>query len=332
MNMSNFYSSVEYLEIEAKLKILASDIWDNAIKMPQIEEWLSQFDGQILSAEEEKLYMALALSKFIFFSQRMIREMLISLYRDYFRTPIIHEIRKKNNHTTNFELLNKLYEDELKASRFISVGNPAESGAHLLYIFRQVNDLKKSLFRDLYHAFKAETDENGEIKWIARDSKIKRYVFFDDFVGGGTQITGYLKETLNNIRHHNPDVKIIFMSIFSTAKGLNILNQPDVFNGNAICLFELDESYKSCTPGARYFEKIKWFNIDNFKKIIEHYGSSLYPNPLGHSDCELLIGFSHNTPNNTLPVFWKEGYIPETHNSWFPIFKRFEKNYGSVRS
>lgn len=89
------FSSVDYLEIESKLKILASDIWDNAIKMPEIEEWLSQFTGQILSEQEEKLYMTLALSKFIFFSQRMIREMLISLYRDYFRTPIIHELRKK---------------------------------------------------------------------------------------------------------------------------------------------------------------------------------------------------------------------------------------------
>ena len=176
------FSSVDYLEIESKLKILASDIWDNAIKMPEIEEWLSQFTGQILSEQEEKLYMTLALSKFIFFSQRMIREMLISLYR-LFRTPIIHELRKKNNHTTNFELLNNLFEEELKLSRFISVGNPAESGAHLLYIFRQVNDLKKFLFRDLYHAFKAESDENGKIKWIARDTNIKRYVF-DDFVGG----------------------------------------------------------------------------------------------------------------------------------------------------
>ncbi|WP_447293762.1 phosphoribosyltransferase-like protein, partial [Acinetobacter baumannii] len=93
-----------------------------------------------------------------------------------------------------------------------------------------------------------------------------------------------------------------------------------------------DESYKSCTTGARYFKKVDWFNMENFKKIIEHYGSPLYSNPFGHSDCELLIGFSHNTPNNTLPVFWKDGYIPETNNSWFPIFKRFEKNYGSVRS
>ncbi|WP_151779139.1 phosphoribosyltransferase-like protein [Acinetobacter bereziniae] len=330
--MNDFFSSADYLEIESKLKILASDIWDNAIKMPQIEAWLSQFTGQILSEEEEKLYMSLALSKFIFFSQRMIREMLISLYRDYFRTPIIHEIRKANNHTTNFELLNNLYNEELKLSRFISVGNPAESGAHLLYIFRQVNDLKKFLFRDLYHAFNAESDENGKIKWIARDINIKRYVFFDDFVGGGTQITGYLKDTLANIKENNPDIQISFISIFSTTQGLEVLNHPNVFDGNAVCLFELDESFKSCTSGARYFKKVEWFNMENFKKIIEHYGSPLYSNPFGHSDCELLIGFSHNTPNNTLPVFWKDGYIPEMSNSWFPIFKRFEKNYGSVRS
>lgn len=53
--MNDFFSSVDYLEIESKLKILASDIWDNAIKMPEIEEWLSQFTGQILSEQEEKI-------------------------------------------------------------------------------------------------------------------------------------------------------------------------------------------------------------------------------------------------------------------------------------
>ena len=83
----------------------------------------------------------------------------------------------KNNHTTNFELLNNLFEEELKLSRFISVGNPAESGAHLLYIFRQVNDLKNFYLEIFIMRLKAESDENGKIKWIARDTNIKRYVF-----------------------------------------------------------------------------------------------------------------------------------------------------------
>ena len=46
------------------------------------------------------------------------------------------------------------------------------------------------------------------------------------------------------------------MSIFSTSQGLEVLNDHNVFNGNAVCLFELDESYKSCTTGARYFKKL----------------------------------------------------------------------------
>lgn len=71
--------------------------------------------------------------------------------------------------------------------------------------------------------------------------------------------------------------------------------------------------------------------MENFKKIIEHYGSPLYSNPFGHSDCELLIGFSHNTPNNTLPVFGKMVIYQKRIILGF-LFSKDLKNYGSVRS
>ncbi|WP_089606605.1 phosphoribosyltransferase-like protein [Acinetobacter piscicola] len=331
--MSKFYNTEKFTEIEADLEILTAQVWDHVIEMPEILEWLKQFDGQVLPEEEEKEYMLIALSKFMFFSQRMIREMLISLYRDNFKAPLIQQIRRENNNSLDFKFLDEQYSNELKLSRFIGVGNPAESGAHLLYIFRQVNDLRKVLFRDLYHSFEPKTNSNNTINWCAREPNIKRYVFFDDFVGGGTQITSYLKENLLNIKKNNPTIELSFLSIFSTTEGLITLNKPEIFDGKATCLFELDDTYKSCFADARYFNKLEKFDMDKFKKIVNHYGSYLYPNyPLGHSNCELMIGFSHNTPNNTLPIFWKNGYIESLQNDWFPIFKRFEKNYGSMRS
>jgi hypothetical protein len=56
------------------------------------------------------------------------------------------------------------------------------------------------------------------------------------------------------------------------------------------------------------------------------YGSQLdCTAPLGFSDCQLLIGFHHNTPNSTLPIIWfdEPGGPP-----WTPIFRRYSKYFG----
>lgn len=316
----------------SKLQLLSQNVWDYACEKPQINKWLKQFNGQVFEEAEEQKYMIYALTKFMYFSQRMVREMLISLYRDSVRASIIQNIRRNNSHTRNLEQLNNLYDDDLKKTLFIGIGNPAESGAHLLYIFRQVNDLEKNLFSDLHGAFDILSDEENSLpSWKLRDkySDIKRIIFFDDFVGGGTQASRYLAKPLSSIRKNYPLMEIIFISLFSTTEGLEKLNEKANFNGKATCLFELDKTYKSCSQNPRYFEHSKsWFDLDKFRLIVEHYGDNLYPEgPLGHSQCELLIGFSHNTPNNTLPIFWKNGRTAD-NSIWHPIFARFDKNYG----
>lgn len=317
-----------------KLQILNQCVWDNVCDKPQINKWLEQFKGDVIAADDEKKYMIYALSKFMFFSQRMVREMLISLYRDFIKAPIIQNIRRNHENTTNSKQITKLYSENLNTTRFIGVGNPAESGAHLLYIFRQVNNLEKKLFCDLHGAFDIVTDPNGEApQWVARVENIKRYIFFDDFVGGGTQASRYLEKPIASIRNNNPDIELIFISLFSTSNGLSKLNEEKLFNGKASCLFELDETFKSCSTGSRYFEKHPtWFSIETFRTIAQHYGTPLYEKALGHGDCELLLGFSHNTPNNTLPIFWKNGSMNGSSISWFPIFERFDKNYGLWRT
>ncbi|WP_242499868.1 hypothetical protein [Methylibium sp. Pch-M] len=116
------------------------------------------------------------------------------------------------------------------------------------------------------------------------------------------------------------------MSLFATTKGLAVLNQPDLFDGKATCLFELDDSFKAFDAQQRYFPATlaPEFDLSVFKAMAMHYGEPLQPgHALGYRDGQLLLGFTHNTPDNTLPVFWNEGRtVP-----WAPVFVRYDKEY-----
>ena len=45
--------------------------------------------------------------------------------------------------------------------------------------------------------------------------------------------------------------------------------------------------------------------------------------PLGYGNSQAMVCFEHTTPNNTVPILWFEGIIPETDKKWNAIFPRF---------
>ncbi|AEA61331.1 phosphoribosyltransferase-like protein [Burkholderia gladioli] len=313
-------------ELESHLREMIEQVWDSEIRWPYIRAWLENFTGACFDVDVERRLALFALGRFMYFSRPMVREMLRSAYRDHFEAPMLQRIRRNSQHSWDFEAIKKLYARELSTTRFIGVGNPAESGAHLLYYFRQVNYLPKGLFADLAGAFFPVTDASGNISYKAREPSVTRYVFFDDLVGSGTQVTKELKPHIDLIRISNPDVELRFLSLFATTKGLVTLTAPNFFDEAVSCLFELDESFKAFDEASRYFGSGQsWFSIDDLKRMAKMYGRKIYPNwPLGYKDGQLLLGFSHNTPNNTAPIFWNEG----VRAPWNPIFLRYDKRYG----
>lgn len=312
-------------QYESKLRILVEHAWDQEVRWPHIQAWTQNFCGDAFGLTDEQLYGVFVLSRFMYFSKRLVREMLKSLYRDHFEAPLIQRIRRNCGGTKNTALIRSMYKNELAATRFVGVGNPAESGAHLLYYFRQVNYLQKDLFVDFSGAFSPISDASGVIRFKQREVGVTRYIFFDDLVGSGTQASGYLSSTLSRVRAENPTLDLRFMSLFSTSNGLKKMNETKLFDGKAMCIFELDESYKAFDASSRYFSSPPaWFNIGTLKTLAEIYGTKLQPSrPLGYRDGQLLLGFSHNTPDNTLPIFWDEGVLAP----WNPVFVRYDKQY-----
>ncbi|WP_157255306.1 hypothetical protein [Pedobacter sp. Leaf216] len=320
-------------ELHKKIKILNETTWESKIKKPKIEKWLNNF-----STEQEKSHALFLLSNFMYFGTLQIRQLLISLYRDLYKYPAVEKIRQENGNTTDLTLINEQFFESQKNTRFIGLGNASESGAHLLYWFRQENNLSNTLFPDNQGIFINE--ENGELR--LKEESIKHYVLFDDFCGSGSQAIRYSVDIVEKIKKIDPTIKVSCLMLFATKTGKEKVIKKSKFD-YIEAVVELDNSFKCFDPNSRYFQNcpdhidqefMKKFCMEYCEPLVRslwtkdgYEGEALEKivknTTLGFGDCQLLIGFYHNTPNNTLPIIWYD----EEEELWVPIFKRYNKVY-----
>lgn len=320
--------------LKAKIKVLNETLWDNRALNPSVEKWLDNF-----ADDKEKLHALYLLSKFLYFGAVPMRNLLKSLYRDLYRYPIIESIRLSNANTLDANIIEDKFKEEEKNTRFLGVGNPSESGAHLLYFFRQENRLSKKLF--------AYTDEVLDRSGVTRlrFPEVKHYVFIDDFCGSGSQATSEtnIKECVSEIRRMSTQCKISYLMLFATSNGVNNVKGSGLYD-RVDAVVELDNTYKCFDANSRIFSQKEdfYFEKDFAKEFCHRLGRPLFRSinqkeghtgecleklsditALGWGDCQLLLGFFHNTPDNTLPIIWYD----EDELPWFPIFKRYNKKY-----
>ncbi len=301
--------------LDEKIKILHETAWHDKWQNQgdQYNLWLDNFK------EDEKIYAMFLLSKFMYFDNETIRELMQRVYEDLYRRPIIHEIRKHEGLTKDEAIIERDFKKRLERTRFLSIGNPSESSAHLLYYFRQENRLERDLFINAHQLYTHTQDGDVIIaKSLVKD--IDKVVVLDDFCGSGSQATTFDKEFVVNLKKDKPELIIDYYSLFAIEKGLNKVS--NLHYNRVRSIFILDESYKCFSDNSRFFTT----NEEHIKRacrtICNKYGRHLEPrNPLGYKNCQMLLGFHHNTPNNTLPIFWSE------KKAWNPIFKRFIKIY-----
>jgi len=327
--MKNYDDLPIYEKLFNKIYVYGQTIWKDKWEDGIVDEWLENYidsDKDLLIKEQiNVLYL---LSKFMYFGNKELRQLLWSLYRDLFKYPIIESIRKENNNSTNLDFINNEFQKELERSRFLGVGNPSESGIHLLYYFRQECKLSKEYFinfNDIFVTKQVEETLNGGkrrpylMSEIA-DKNIKRYIFIDDFCGSGSQATGYLKTIVKNIKFENKDIEVNYFMLFATEHGINEVRKLELFN-TVDAVYTIDESFRTFSDNSRYFIFVPNEQIEKefSKNTCLKYGQKLFFPPLGYGNCQLLLGLFHNTPDNTLPIFWSEV------NEWKPIFKRYPK-------
>ncbi|MDP2200829.1 MAG: hypothetical protein Q8K07_02330 [Methylicorpusculum sp.] len=307
--------------LKKRIMVLSGQ-WENRVDWALVESWLDNFNGASgEDVETEQLHALYLLSQFMYFGNREVKVLLRALYRDLFYIPLIQEIRNNNSGIRDQTVLTKLVENELNATRFLGVGNPSESGVHLLYFFRQVNGLSKDHFMDTAQVMKRTQDKDGYIIRVPRYPNVQRFVFVDDICGSGETAVRYSDDFLGDLLSVNKNACFYYFSLFATSDGLSRVRNKSLFKENCGSVFVLDSTYR-CLEKESRFLKIVPPGIDPeiVIKVARIYGELICKGHSGgYKDSQMLLGFSHNTPDNTLPIIWMDG------NKWAPIFKRYPK-------
>ncbi|WP_129085749.1 phosphoribosyltransferase-like protein [Malaciobacter mytili] len=308
----------EYHYLESKIKILSqSFLWNGSEVSERLQDWQSNFNGQVKDSKIELHNAMFLLSQFMFFNDKTIRNFLQSIYKDLIVKPIIDSIRRNNENTIDLTFIQENLNTKLSLIKFIPIGKISGSGAMISYLFRQATDISEEqviLASDLYNS-------SGNLNF----PEIEHYILIDDLAGSGTQVCDFVtKHKILNLKIENKHIQISYLPIFSTSIAIEKIKKSTFHQIYVNPLFELDESYQVYSQKSRYFSNVKkhkYIGRLMSKYIFKKYAKNLNfieENSLGYSNTQLMLAFSHNTPDNTLPLFWED-------SKWNAIFKRYNK-------
>lgn len=313
-------------QLVAQVARLLGSVWERRADLHDIDEWLGQFDFHEDPARSERLQALFLLSQFIYFGQFEVRALLRSLHRDHIRYPVVERFRRENGDTTDRAAIDAAFAREMERTRFVGLGNPSESSSFLLYFFRQENGLSKDHFLgtgDVFHFLRSEAG----FSQVVRDPNVSSYVLIDDLCGSGRQVERYSDDVAAPLKafaeRDGRHVEVSYIALFGTTEGMKHVRDLGTFD-RVECVVELDASFRCFDQKSRYFaNEAPPVSRAFAEEVGRKYGARLVPaHPVGYEEGQLLLGFNHNTPDNTLPIF---SFDEPDGPSWIPVFKRYAK-------
>jgi len=269
--------------------------WQNRLSRAHVEHWLSNFKGNVFAIDYERQLALWLLCNFVYYNESEVRHLCRTAFREFLHHMLDSLPREENRDWA--ESANKILDN----TRFYHSGRPGESGAFVLYFFRQENNLS-------VQNFLTQPDRLPQ--------NVDTVVFVDDVVLSGGQAKRYLERPT---AAYDANKKKILLTFVSTEDAEEILRKVGIV---VISCIKLDQRCRCFSDDSNVFVNHP-AHLEQCKKMAEGYGAQLKPDdPLGHSNGQYAFGFYYNTPNNTLPLFWSD------QNGWIPIMKRYDKVYG----
>ncbi len=185
---------------------------------------------------------------------------------------------------------------------------PGKSGAHFARLYADEN----SIYRE-------NVIELGRLHQTLQKEGYQALVFVDDFIGSGNSACEYLERLALEFGDElRALLRIVFVSISGFHSGTEKVEEAAERLGLDMKIHvcdPLDDSQKCFLPGSLVFqsdaERLRARDIAYQKGV-----TLCRQAPLGYGDCQALVVFSHNCPNNSLPILWDKS------DHWTPLFRR----------
>jgi hypothetical protein len=200
---------------------------------------------------------------------------------------------------------------------------PMKSSGLLSYILRQVGGLHPSRNAlDLVNLpNRIESENQGLVVLVV-----------DDFLGSGNQFTsailpslladGSLKTLVERKKREGVSIKIYVIICVAFAQGVERAKAavPSWLDLQIVCGEILGPEAKVFSSESRTFPD-PTVRQEAETLFTQNIGRFLQPNaPYGHGQVQGIVVFQHNTPNNTLPIVWKSGFVQG--RPWRALFPR----------
>lgn len=267
--------------------------WKTNLSGQDIDSWLGNFIGEVFPAETERRIALWLLCHFVYYNQNEVRYLCQTLLREYVHTSMADDLDDVNRVESRISEI-------MLDTTFLPLGGPSESGAFILYMFRQANKLDTSRF--ISSSEIAETSST-------------RLVFIDDVTlseDNDSQAYWYLKKL--DFAEREP----FLLTCVATPSAVDTLSRIGVKVITAVLLDSRNRFFHADSFLFKPFSSL----LDSSKTLAEHYGLKANGKiPLGYSNGQFGFGFFYNTPDNVLPIFWGQ------ENGWKPIFTRYNKFY-----
>jgi len=176
---------------------------------------------------------------------------------------------------------------------FSNIGNITSGSTHIIKLFQEVNGIKD--------------DQIIAYSEISETTDKEILILLDDFIGSGDTYVDWYREHEEEITKKFSRVYYCVLSAFE--RGIeNIKKKSGV---ETIFGFK-HEITSMLTNRSDIDEQDK----SSIKELIIKYSTRMPKCCIwGYDDCQLLITFEHNVPNNTIAIFWSE-------NNWIPLISR----------
>jgi len=185
-----------------------------------------------------------------------------------------------------------------------------ESSEHLFYLLNKLTEIPKKNF---IHSESLTASDGRDI------------VFIDNLIGTGNQAKKYIDKLKKEGRIGNQ--KLYYFAIVGLREGIRELKKSGIFEK---VLTTVEIQNKAFDSGYIFTAEESGMAKEMASELGEQLTKDMNGvDPLGYKNSEALVFFGHNTPNNSLPIFWASGkckLLEKVGESieikWTPLFPR----------